>query len=162
MIWFGNVRWEFEQLSMWFNTNQPMGWLWEVCSLAQPAANAEFMTNSVHSPIHSKLAGTGWFDQGYTAVWSRFPFQTRSAWRVTVPLFSLLLRLFILMAHLLSGWQERLLSPSLGQLETGQVQTGACRHPQRSIKPKQTVVDKGRLHNPYNMEEIPCICMGMS
>lgn len=32
-----------------------MGWLWEVCSLGWPATDAEFMTNSISSPTHSKL-----------------------------------------------------------------------------------------------------------
>lgn len=54
------MSWEFdvingEQLSRWSNTNQPMDWLWEVCSLAWPAIDAEFMTNSIYSPTPSKL-----------------------------------------------------------------------------------------------------------
>lgn len=32
-----------------------MDWLWEVCSLAWPAIDAEFMTNSICSPTPSKL-----------------------------------------------------------------------------------------------------------
>lgn len=36
-----------------------MGWLWEVCSLAWPATDAEFMTNSIYSPTCSELYRRG-------------------------------------------------------------------------------------------------------
>lgn len=66
-----------------------------------------FMPNSISSPHTLNSTDQGKFHQRYMAMCSCFPFQTRSAWQVTALLFSLLLCIFILMAHLLSGWQRK-------------------------------------------------------
>lgn len=66
-----------------------------------------FMPNSIYSPHTLNSVDQGKFHQRYMAVCSCFPFQTRSARQVTVLLSSLLLCIFILMAHLLSGWQRK-------------------------------------------------------
>lgn len=110
MIWSCKVSWEFD-LYMVNNTSlgnptQTIPWALGDLQFCLAGYRCRFMPNSIYSPHILNSTDQGKFHQRYMAVHSCFSFQTRSAW-VTVLLFSFLLCIFILMAHLLSGWQRK-------------------------------------------------------